>query len=242
VGKSIQPDFVEYGQTPTWYEIVGVVAGIRTTNLTEAPKPEFFVVYEQAPFWPHGMILRVSGEPRGYMNSVRSVVAGLNRNLPIFAANTIDELIVESTASARFETGLLTCFATSAPLLAAVGLYAALSEMVARRTFEIGLRVALGAQQGDVFGFVVRRGLVLAAIGLTVGLVGFVIFGRVVADMLYGVRAFGCGGLCGASCGVAAGERSARLARCAVGADGSAAGAIEAAQSTTGFEEISIER
>jgi predicted permease len=190
LGKSIQPDFVEYGATATWYEIVGVVAGIRTTNLTEAPLPEFFLPSEQAPYWPHGVILRVSGEPRAYMNSVRSVVAGLDRNLPIFAVNTIDELIVESTASARFETGLLTCFAASALLLAAVGLYAALSEMVARRTFEIGLRVALGAQQGDVFGLVVRRGLILAATGLLVGLAGFVIFGRVAADMLYGVRSF----------------------------------------------------
>jgi putative ABC transport system permease protein len=190
VGKSIQPDFVAYGQTPTWYEIVGVVAGIRTINLAEAPKPEFFVPYEQAPYWPQVVILRVSGEPRAYMNSVRSVIAGLNRNLPIFAVNTMDELITESTASTRFETGLLTCFAASALLLAGVGLYAALSEMVARRTFEIGLRVALGAQQGDVFRLVVRRGMILAATGLVVGLVGFAIFGRVVANMLYGVRSF----------------------------------------------------
>jgi predicted permease len=190
VGKSIQPDFVAYGQTPTWHEIVGVVAGIRTTNLAEAPKPEFFVPYEQAPYWPQVVILRVSGEPRAYMNSVRSVIAGLNRNLPIFAVNTMDELITESTASTRFETGLLTCFAASALLLAGVGLYAALSEMVARRTFEIGLRVALGAQQGDVFRLVVRRGMILAATGLVVGLVGFAIFGRVVANMLYGVRSF----------------------------------------------------
>jgi putative ABC transport system permease protein len=120
---------------------------------------------------------------------VRAAVAGLNRDLPVFAVTTFDELIVQSTVFARFEAGLLTCFAVSALLLAAVGLYAALSEMVARGTFEIGLRVALGAQQGDVFGFVVRRGLVLAAIGLAVGLIGLVIFGRVVADMLYGVRA-----------------------------------------------------
>jgi ABC-type antimicrobial peptide transport system permease subunit len=136
------------------------------------------------------VILRVSGEPRAFMNSVRSVIAGLNRNLPIFAVNTMDELITESTASTRFETGLLTCFAASALLLAGVGLYAALSEMVARRTFEIGLRVALGAQQGDVFRLVVRRGMILAATGLVVGLVGFAIFGRVVANMLYGVRSF----------------------------------------------------
>jgi putative ABC transport system permease protein len=91
---------------------------------------------------------------------------------------------------ARFEAGLLTCFAFTALLLAAVGLYAALSEMVARRSFEIGVRLALGAQQGDVFELVVRRGLVLAAIGLTVGLIGFVVCGQVFADMLYGVRAF----------------------------------------------------
>jgi putative ABC transport system permease protein len=102
----------------------------------------------------------------------------------------MDELVAGSTASQRFEAALLTCFAASALLLAAVGLYAALSEMVVRRTFEIGLRVALGAQQGDVFAFVVRRGLILAATGLVVGLAGFAILGRVVADMLYGVRAF----------------------------------------------------
>ena len=190
IGKSIQPDFVEYGEKPTWYEIVGVVAGIRTTDLTDPPKPEFFLPYNQAYYWPQAVILRVSGEPRAYMNSVRSVIAGLNRNLPIFAVATMDELVVGSTASQRFEAALLTCFAASALLLAAVGLYAALSEMVARRTFEIGVRVALGAQQHHVFGLVLRRGLVLAATGLVVGLAGFAILGRVVADMLYGVRTF----------------------------------------------------
>jgi putative ABC transport system permease protein len=190
IGKSIQPDFLDYGYKPTWYEIVGVVAGIRTTDLTEGPKPQFFLPYEQASYWPQAVLLRVSGEPRAYLNSVRAAVAGLNRDLPVFAVSTFDDLMVQLTVYARFEAGLLTCFAVTALLLAALGLYAALSEMVARRTFEIGLRVALGAQQGDVFRLVVRRGLILAAIGLTVGLVGFVIFGRVVADMLYGVRAF----------------------------------------------------
>jgi putative ABC transport system permease protein len=190
IGKSMQPDFLDYGYKPTWYEIVGVVAGIRTSDLTEAPKSQFFLPYEQVSFWPQAVLLRVSGNPRAYLNSVRAVIAGLHRDLPIYAVTTFDELMVQLTVYTRFEAELLTCFAVTALLFAAVGLYAALSEMVARRTFEIGLRVALGAQQGDVFGLVVQRGLVLAAIGLTVGLVGFVIFGRVVADMLYGVRAF----------------------------------------------------
>jgi len=190
IGKSIQPDFAEFGESPTWYEIVGVVAGIRTNDLTSPPPPGFFVPYDQATNWPQGVIMRVSGEPRAYMNAVRSVVAGLHRDVPIFAVTTMEENIVGSTTSQRFEAALLTCFGGAALLLAAVGLYAALSEMVARRTFEIGLRVALGAQHGDVFGLVVRRGLSLAAIGLVVGLGAFAIFGRLVADMLYGVRAF----------------------------------------------------
>ena len=190
IGKSIQPDFAEYGETPAWYEIVGVVAGIRSADLTDTPKPAFFLPYDQATYSPQAVIMRVSGEPRAYLNSVREAVAGLNRTLPVFAVNTMDELIVSSTESQKFEAALLSFFAASALLLAAVGLYAALSEMVARRTFEIGLRVALGAQRGDVFGLVVRRGLILAATGLVVGMGGFAILGRVVADMLYGIRAF----------------------------------------------------
>jgi ABC-type antimicrobial peptide transport system permease subunit len=136
------------------------------------------------------VMVRVSGDPQAYVNSVRSIVDGLHRDVPIFAVQSMDENIHDSMTSDRFEVALLSCFAGAALLLAAVGLYAALSEMVARRTFEIGLRVALGAQRGNVFGLVVKRGLVLAVMGLVVGLGGFAILGRVVADMLYGVRAF----------------------------------------------------
>lgn len=201
IGKSIQPDFVEYGETPAWFEIVGIVAGIRSTDLTDTPKPTFFLPYDQATYSPQGVIMRVSGEPLAYLKSVHEVVAGLNRTLPIFAADSMDELIVSSTKSQKFEAALLSLFAGAALLLAAVGLYAALSEMVARRTFEIGLRVALGAQQGDVFRLIVRRGLALAVMGLVVGIGGFAIFGRVVADMLYGVRAFEPG-IVAVACGV----------------------------------------
>jgi hypothetical protein len=67
IGGSIQPDFLEYGYKPTWYEIVGVVGGIRTTDLTESPKPQFFLPYEQAFHWPQWVLLRVSGEQRTYL-------------------------------------------------------------------------------------------------------------------------------------------------------------------------------
>src|SRR5580704_9230964 len=201
IGKSIQPDFGEFGENPTWYEIVGVVAGIRGPDLTMPPEPGFFVSYEQATISPQGVMVRVSGDPQAYVNSVRSIVDGLHRDVPIFAVQSMDENIHDSMTSDRFEVALLSCFGVAALLLAAVGLYAALSEMVARRTFEIGLRVALGAQRGNVFGLVVKRGLVLAVMGLVVGLGGFAILGRVLADMLYGVRAFEPG-VVGVACGV----------------------------------------
>ena len=175
------PDFFDWRSQSNTLEAVALYAYGTSRKFTSAgnePPRIVDVEYVSADFF------------RVLLNSVRAAVVRLNRDLPVFAVSTFDELIGQSTVYARFEAQLLTCFAVSALILAAVGLYAALSEMVARRTFEIGLRVALGAQQKDVFGLVVRRGLVLAAIGLTVGVVGFVIFGRVVADTLYGVRAF----------------------------------------------------
>jgi putative ABC transport system permease protein len=191
LGKYIQPDLGEGNRWNIWCEIVGVVRSVRNLDLTQRPRPQFYLPYEQeSSTWPQAVILRVAGDPEAYVNTLRATVAGLDRELPIFETFTVDELIAKSMSSARFEAQLLTCFAVCALLLAAVGLYAALSEMVARRTFEIGLRVALGAQRGDVFQFVVRRGLVLALIGLTLGLAGFAMAVRFVAGMLYGVRSF----------------------------------------------------
>ncbi len=189
IGKSIQPD-LEYRERQEWYEIVGVVASIRTTDLTNGPDPQFYLPYEQADARPQGMILRVAGDPHSYVGSVRGAIGELNRDLPLFDVGTMDERVRESTVYARFEAQLVTCFAVAALLLAAVGLYATLSEMVARRTFEIGLRVALGAQPRDVFHLVVKRGLVMALTGVVAGLAAFWLVARLFADMLYNVSTF----------------------------------------------------
>jgi putative ABC transport system permease protein len=190
VGKSIQPDFGDFDQKPAWFQIVRVVGTTRTADLTEESKAQYFLPYEQAPRVPLAIILRVAGRPHSYLNSVRATIASLDKDVPLFRINTFDELIAQSAVSAGFQAKMLTCFAISALLLSAVGLYATLSEMVARRTFEIGLRMALGAHGRDIFQLVVRRGIALALIGLTVGFCGFVIAARFFADMLYGVQSF----------------------------------------------------
>lgn len=131
--------------------------------------------------------MRVSGDPRIYQRPVREAIGALNRDLPIFDLSTMDERVRQSLLYARFEAQLLTAFAIAALLLAAVGLYAALSEIVARRTFEIGVRVALGAQPIDVFQFILKRGLAMAVAGTVVGLGIFWVVSRVLADFLYGI-------------------------------------------------------
>ena len=185
IGKLIQPD--KEHAAADWYEIVGVVGSIRTTDLTSGPDPEFYLPFEQANDRPQGIILRVAGSPRAYGRPVREVIAGLNRDLPIFDLSTMDERVRQSMVYARFEAQLLAAFAIAALLLAAVGLYATLSEIVARRTFEIGVRVALGAQPGDVFQFILKRGLAMAVAGVAVGLGIFWMLSRVLADFLYGI-------------------------------------------------------
>src|SRR5258708_31480339 len=132
--------------------------------------------------------VHVAGDPRAYLKSVRATIATLDPDVPAFQISTLDELIAQSTVSAAFQAKLLTLFAISALLLAAVGLYATLSQLVARRSFEIGLRMALGAQSRDVFRLIMRRGFVLALIGPAVGFFGFLIAARLFADLLYNVQ------------------------------------------------------
>ncbi len=110
--------------------------------------------------------------------------------MPLFEISTLDEYVSLAAAQPRFQTVLITFFAVMALLLSAVGLYAVLSYMVAQRTLEIGLRLALGAQRQDVLGLILRRGMILAGAGLGIGIVVSLLLTRFLSGMLYGVRPF----------------------------------------------------
>lgn len=189
IGKFIRPN-VEVNEKPMWYEIVGVVGSMRTTDLTAVPESQFFLPFLQTNNQPQILILRTSGDAKGYEKSVTSAIQALDVETTIFDVSTMDERVSRSVVSARFEAQLLTAFGAIALLLAAVGLYAALSEMVARRRFEIGLRVALGAQTRDVLQLVLRRGLSLTMAGVASGLAGFAVAARLFDDMIYGISVF----------------------------------------------------
>ena len=186
IGKSIRPQLGDDSSLP-WYEIVGIVGSVRTTDLTQDLQPGFYLPFEQANDRPQGIILRVAGDPHSYISAVSSKIAELDPDIPLFDMSSLDDRITLSTAYARFEALLLTAFSIAALLLAAVGLFATLSQMVARRTFEIGVRVALGAQPAHVFRLIVQRAFVLAVIGVAIGFAAYCFVARLYSDLLFAV-------------------------------------------------------
>jgi putative ABC transport system permease protein len=176
-------------------EIVGVVANTINSDLDNAAEP---VIYQ--PFAQHAgrkMTLMVRGQPHPSVEenvtqlagAIRRELAALDADLPISESKTLHEAYRERSSPKRVITGLLGIFALLALAMATVGLYAVMSFAVAQRRHEIGVRMALGAQPRDVFLIVVKQGLRLAGLGITLGLIGAFAVTRLLSQILYGVTA-----------------------------------------------------
>jgi ABC-type antimicrobial peptide transport system permease subunit len=168
--------------------VIGVVGSVKRKGLTAETQEQFYLPMRQALILSPAVVLRTSGDPMAMVGPVRTVLAQLNSNIPLYRISSVDDYISLSAAQPRFQTVLITFFAVMALVLAAIGLYAVLSYMVAQRTLEIGLRLALGAQRQNVVGLILRRGLVLAAIGLGIGMAASLVLTRFMSDLLYGVK------------------------------------------------------
>lgn len=174
---------------PPMREIVGVVGNVKRGTLTEPDKPEYYIPYEQAPVAIPAVALRVTGDPASYEKRVGAEMARLDSALPVYRFQSYNDELARTTAQQRFQTLLLTSFAAIALLLAGLGLYAVLSYMVAQRTSELGLRIALGAQRSNVLRLMLSRGMRLTVVGLAVGLAAAVLLTRFVQGLLFGVKA-----------------------------------------------------
>ena len=188
IGKRIQPDLTSDDNPKAMHEIIAVTADVKRERLTEEAAPEIYLPWAPMNITTPYYALRVTGDPASYINSVHAAVASLDKDAPIYRVHTYDDLVALNTAQSRFQTLLLTAFAAIALLLAAVGLYAVLSYMVVQRTHEIGLRMALGAQRGNVLKLILNRGMALALIGVALGAGVSVLLTRFLGSLLYDVK------------------------------------------------------
>jgi len=180
-------------QSP-WATIVGVMADIRTRGV-ESPVPmTMFFPYAQsgrsAYFMPRQMsvVVKTAGNPELVEKPLRGIMRELDRGAPVSEVRSMESALGTSLASRRFSTLLLGWFAGLALLLAGLGIYGVIAYGVSQRTYEIGLRQALGADSGSVLGMIVGDGLRLTGIGLAIGLLGTLVTGKLIASLLVNVR------------------------------------------------------
>jgi putative ABC transport system permease protein len=174
-------------------EIVGVVGDVKPERIESQDWPTIYCPYAQAPAATMTMVVRTAGPkgapPLSLASAVEREVHQLDPDQPVADARSMEEVVDRTIAGARFNTLLLGVFAQIAFLLAAVGIYGVISCDVSERTHEIGIRVALGAQPGDVLKLVLGQGARLAGYGIAAGLAAAFALTRLMATMLYGVKA-----------------------------------------------------
>ena len=153
------------------------------------PEPTIYVSSAQRSISSFSVVVRSSLDPSSLGSSVRSIVYEIDPNQPVSRVRVLDDLVAGSVAGDRLVTLLLGGFALIAMLLAAIGIYGVLSYSVGQRTHEIGIRMALGAERGEVLGFILREGMVLAMGGIVAGLIGALVATRFLESLLYGVVA-----------------------------------------------------
>jgi putative ABC transport system permease protein len=188
LGKRIEPGISTWDKEDSkMSEIIGVVADIHNRGLDAQPKPVYYLPQSQVPFNELALVMKTSNDPHSLMNSVTREVQAMDSELPVFAVKTMDEYVSSSVAAPRFNTTLLAIFASVALVLTVIGLYGVMSYSVAQRTNEIGIRMALGAQARDVLGLIVKDGVKIVAVGLSLGIGGALLLTKLLESLLFGV-------------------------------------------------------
>ncbi len=191
LGKKLKPGAGNgTPEGPAWREIVGVVGNTRYGATAREMEPMYFLPASQLSVWCClYTVVRTEVDPASLEPEVRSVVASMDPDIPVTDVHTMRDLIGLQLAAPRFTTILLSAFAGLALVLTVVGLYGVMAYSVARRTREIGVRLALGAQRGSVLTMVLRQAAMLVGIGMALGLVATLVATPVLKSMLYGTGA-----------------------------------------------------
>jgi len=182
---------IGFDDPPQWIEIVGLARDARNESLEARPQEEVFVpLTQQSEFFGTAISVAMRTRPGAphIVNALRQAVWSLDKHQPLHNLKPMKQVLFEATAQRRFTLIVLSVFAALALLLTLVGLYGVLAYAVSRRRREIGIRMALGAQRGNVLRLVLREGLLLAVGGIAAGLLGALAVVRVMGTLLYGIR------------------------------------------------------
>jgi putative ABC transport system permease protein len=175
-------------------EIVGVVGDTKAGDLQDPSAEQIYTPHSQDGTWGFmALVIRTAGDPAAMTNALRREVLAMDKDLPIFNTKTMDDVVAASIGSRRLSASVFTVFAAIALLLAAIGTYGVMAYSVAQRTRELGIRLALGAARKDVFGLVLKQGMLLVSIGIVVGLIGALAASRALNSVLYGVGSLDLG-------------------------------------------------
>ena len=185
LGKRIS--FGDSNGAPKWIEIVGIVGDVHQDNLVTASYPEIFLPLAQSPQNAMTIVVHSDGNASGLPGAVRQEVKTLDAGVPIYGVRTVQELMSASTVERRVQMYVLGSFACLGLLLAMVGIYGVMAQAVAQRTAEFGVRMALGARPLQILQMVLRHGVQLTVIGLSIGLAGTLLLTRFLKGFLYGV-------------------------------------------------------
>jgi len=189
IGHRINKTGEGTSEAPVWRTVVGVVGHVARYGLDGRVKEQYYIPAAQLPQRNMFLVVRTAGDPEALASAARAAVRAVDVDMPVYKVMTMQQVIDDTLMGRRFTALLLAIFAGVALVLASVGLYGVIAYAVSQRRHEIGIRMALGAQVGDVVGMVVRQGMRLAAIGLLVGAVAALATTRFLATMLYGVGA-----------------------------------------------------
>jgi len=192
IGPGMGPAFAEPPR-----QVIGVVGNTRDGGLNQDPGPTMYIPVAQmpdkvtelnsriAPLW---WIVRTHMEPHTLTAAVSNAIREATGGLPVAHIRTMDEIVVLTTSRERFNMLLLTVFGASALLMAAIGIYGLMAYSVQQRTQELGVRMALGAQAANIRNMVIRQGMLLAGIGLVIGIAGAFWLTKFLTGFLFGVK------------------------------------------------------